>query len=65
MNLLMKENMRSYSADINKIDSKSNAIFKSRKYFSRRAFYYSNGRLYDIESRRQYSAYLFRIIIIS
>jgi hypothetical protein len=64
MNLLVKENTRSHSADINGIDSKSNAIFKSRRYFSRRAFYYSNGRLHGIGSRRQYFAYLFRIVIV-
>jgi hypothetical protein len=51
MNLLVKENIRSHSADINGIDSKSNAIFES-------ASYYSNGRLHDIRSRRQYFAYL-------
>jgi hypothetical protein len=52
MNLLVKKNIRSHSADINEIDSKSNAIFKSREYFSRRALHHSNGRLHNIGSRR-------------
>jgi hypothetical protein len=64
INLLVKKNTRSYSADINKIDSKSNAIFESRKYSSRRASYYFNGRLHDIRSRRQYFTYSSRVIVV-
>jgi hypothetical protein len=64
MNLLVKENTRSHSADINGIDSKSNAIFESRGYFSRRAPYHFNGRLHSVGSRRQYFAYLSRVIVV-
>jgi hypothetical protein len=52
MNLLVKENTRSHSADINGIDSKSNVIFESRGYFSRRVSHHFNGRLHGVESRR-------------
>ena len=65
INLLVKENIRSHSADINGIDSKSNVIFKSRGYSSRRTPHHSNGRLHDIRSRRQYSTYSSRIIMVS
>jgi hypothetical protein len=65
MNFLVKENIRSHSADINGIDSKSNAIFESRGYFSRRISYHSNGRLHDVKLRRQYFAYSSRMVIMS
>jgi hypothetical protein len=64
MNLLVKKNTRSHSADINGIDSKSNVIFESREYSSRRVFYHSNGRLHDIGSRRQYFTYSSRVVIV-